>query len=416
MAESASVKWQTARPWLGTVIRLVLGVVWLWAAIPKLASPREFVQAVRAYDATPEWLSQAIGYGLPVLEFSLGVVLILGVVVRLAAAVSGVLFAVFLIGIIQAAARGIELACGCFGGGGTTAGGTSYTLDILRDIGLLVLAAFLVVWPMTRLSIDEYLTRNDRVEAPSAKRMRTEQGRKKYNALLEQRRKEARTRERWLGASLAAVIVLVSLIGIGVQSGRAKIEGSLTATNASATTGVTVGKKTAPAKVVVYEDLQCPVCANYERTVGPTLDKLVAAGKAQVQYHVISLPNLDSDENGQYSSRGGNAAYCASDVSTSFFTKFLEYSYRENVQPAENAGGLSDTKIVANATAAGLPAAKKTDFTSCVTDEKHAAIVEALTDKSSQDGVNGTPTVRVNGKTIENTAAALTKAVNASTT
>ena len=48
---------------------------------------------------------------------------------------------------IQAAARGIQLECGCFGGGGLTDdGNTNYTWDILRDLGLLVLAAFLVVW------------------------------------------------------------------------------------------------------------------------------------------------------------------------------------------------------------------------------------------------------------------------------
>ena len=58
------------------VARLLLGFVFFWAAIPKLAHPLRFVQAVRAYDATPEWLSRAIGYGLPVLELCLAVVLL----------------------------------------------------------------------------------------------------------------------------------------------------------------------------------------------------------------------------------------------------------------------------------------------------------------------------------------------------
>ena len=44
---------------------------------------------------------------------------------------------VFLIGIVQAAIRGLKLECGCFGGGGATQGSTTYTLDILRDVGLL---------------------------------------------------------------------------------------------------------------------------------------------------------------------------------------------------------------------------------------------------------------------------------------
>ncbi len=159
------MNWTSLRPWLGTVARLVLGVVWIWAALSKLHSPRAFVQTVRAYDATPEWLSKAIGYGLPVLELAIGILLVVGITVRISAAVSGVLLLVFLIGLIQAAARDIKLECGCFGGGGATDAGTSYTLDILRDLGLIVLAAFLVVWSFTRLSIEEFLARNDTVDA-----------------------------------------------------------------------------------------------------------------------------------------------------------------------------------------------------------------------------------------------------------
>src|SRR3954453_22004753 len=159
-AESSLVNLQTARPWLGTVARLLLGALWLWAAVTKLGNPREFVQTVRAYDVTWEWLSKAIGYGLPVLEFGLGVLLVLGLVTRLAAAVSAFLFLVFLIGLVQAAARGLKLECGCFGSGGESVS-TQYTIDILRDIGLLAVAAFLVVWSWTRLSVDEFLARHD---------------------------------------------------------------------------------------------------------------------------------------------------------------------------------------------------------------------------------------------------------------
>ena len=202
------MNWYTARSWLGTVVRLALGAIWIWAAVPKLSSPRTFAQAVRAYDATPEWLSQAIAYGLPVLEFCLGVILIIGVAVRIAAATSAALFVVFLIGLVQAAARGIKLRCGCFGGGGESLS-TQYTLDILRDLGLLVLAVYLIVFAYTQLSLEQLLARHDNVEAPSAKRMRTEQGRRKYNAMLEARRKQARDRALYINSSLAIVVVLV---------------------------------------------------------------------------------------------------------------------------------------------------------------------------------------------------------------
>ncbi len=197
--------WTSARPWVSTAARLLLGIVLIWAALPKLHDPLTFTQAVRAYDATPEWLSKGIGYGLPVLELCLGIALILGVTVRIAASVAAVLFLVFLIGLIQAAARGIKLTCGCFGGGGATAGQTSYTLDILRDAGLLIVAVFLVIYSFTRFSVEEFLARNDHVEPPSAKRMRDPAARRRYESLVATRQQEARSRARYIDGSVILV-------------------------------------------------------------------------------------------------------------------------------------------------------------------------------------------------------------------
>jgi protein-disulfide isomerase/uncharacterized membrane protein YphA (DoxX/SURF4 family) len=401
-AESALVKWNTLRPWLGTVIRLALGAIWIWAASSKLGSPRSFVQVVRAYDATPEWMSKAIGYGLPVLELCIGILLVLGLAVQMSAAVSGVLFLIFLIGLIQASARGIQLECGCFGGGGTTAGSTQYTLDILRDVGLLILASYLVVWPYTRVSVEEFLGRNDYVEPPSAKRMRSDKGQRKYNAMLEERRKAARTRALWLNASLGVVVILIGLIGIGVQSGRAKIAGSVTATHASVSQGVVFGKKAA-ATVDIYEDFQCPHCLDFEKTTGKTIDADVRANKAQVRFHPLAF--LDSSSSGnRYSSRAANAALCASDISVDDFVAYHNILYGtykgKQVQPAEGSNGRTNAELEAYASAIGIKGAQLTDFDTCVSTEKHKALVQAITDNASSHGVNATPTVKVNGKSI----------------
>jgi protein-disulfide isomerase/uncharacterized membrane protein YphA (DoxX/SURF4 family) len=400
--------WNRITPWLGTVVRLALGAIWIWAAVDKLGSPRRFLQAVRAYDATPEWLSKGIGYGLPVLEFALGVLLIIGIAVRMAAIFSSVLFLVFLIGLVQAAARGLQLECGCFGGGGATAGSTSYTLDILRDIGLLILAAYLVVWSFTRISLEEYLGRHDHVEAPSAKRMRTDAGRRKYNAMLEERRKAARERGLWINGSLAVVVVLIALIGVGVQAGRAKIEGSLTATHATAANGVVFGKKAA-ATVDLYEDFQCPNCLNFEKAVGAQLDKDVRANKAQVRYHSIAI--LDSSSNHNYSTRAANAALCASDVSVDTFVKYHSVLYDK--QPPESGSGRTNKQLESYAGSAGITGAKLTTFDTCVQNEQHKALVEALTEQASKKGINATPTIKVNGTSIQPTLAAWNKAIAA---
>jgi protein-disulfide isomerase len=398
------VTWTSIRSWLGTVARLALGAVWIWAAWSKLDDPRGFVQAVRAYDATPEWLSKAIGYGLPVLEICLGLLLVVGVVVRAAAAVSGLVLVVFLIGIIQADARGLKLECGCFGGGGTTTGGTHYILDILRDVGLLVLVAFLVVWPLTRISVDEFVASNDNVEMPSAKRMRSEQGRRKYNALFEARHKEAQLRNRYLTGALAAVVVLITVIGIGVQVNRAKIQGDLTATNASVKNGVVVGNRAAAVTVDVFEDFQCPICLHFEQTTHADIAAKVKAGTIQVHYHTMAF--LDGASKGNhYSSRAANSALCASDISVDEFVKYHDILYGKDssgkqVQPAEGSDGRTDAQLLGYARQAGISGNNLTTFQSCTSGGLHKALVAAITDNASKRGVSGTPTVWVDGKKL----------------
>ena len=391
------------RGWLGMLVRLILGGVWVWAGWANTKSPRGFVQTVRTYDATPQWLSAAIGYGLPVLEVALGLLLIAGVAVRAAAATSAVLLLVFLVGLIEASARGIKLDCGCFGGGGPTAGATHYTLDIGRTLVLLVLAVLLALWPGTRLSVEEFLARHDHVAPPSAKRLRSDQGQRKYLTMLEARRREARVRTRFVNGSLALVVTLIVIIGIGVQAGRAKIVGSVTAANASASQGVVYGKKAA-AMVDVYEDFQCPGCRQFEQAVHTTLEADVVANLAQVRYHPLALLDRNSRGN-RYSSRAANAALCASDVSVNAFVKYHDVLFGTGakgvqVQPAVGSNGRSDTNLVTYAQQAGLTSAQVTTFESCVQTEQHQALVQAITEDASKSGVTAIPTVRVNGVTL----------------
>ncbi len=146
-------------PWLATAARLVLGGVWIAAGASKVADLAESVRAVRAYQVLPEWAVPAVGAGLPLLEIALGLMLVVGFSVRFGAVVSAVLLAVFIAGIVSASARGLQIDCGCFGGGGELGAGqeTKYGTEIARDAALLAVAGALAWWPASRLSIDGYL-------------------------------------------------------------------------------------------------------------------------------------------------------------------------------------------------------------------------------------------------------------------
>jgi uncharacterized membrane protein YphA (DoxX/SURF4 family) len=144
-----------SRLWFATVTRLVLAGYLGLAGLLKLPDPAESVRAVRAYRILPESVVPAVGYVLPLLEVAIAVLLVIGLTTRLAAALSSLLMVAFVIGIASVAARGINIDCGCFGGGGDVAeGATHYTQEIIRDVCLLVLALLLVYRPSSRLALD----------------------------------------------------------------------------------------------------------------------------------------------------------------------------------------------------------------------------------------------------------------------
>jgi uncharacterized membrane protein YphA (DoxX/SURF4 family) len=158
-AASPAAALRAAAPWLSLAARLVLAVVFAAAGWPKLLDPDGTLRSVRAFRLVPEVLVPAFGYGLPMLELVLAALLLAGLVTRPAAAVVGVLLVLFLIGIAAAWARGLSIECGCFGasGGPVVDPTRGYALDLLRDAGLLVLAGWLVVRPVSRLSLDTRL-------------------------------------------------------------------------------------------------------------------------------------------------------------------------------------------------------------------------------------------------------------------
>jgi protein-disulfide isomerase/uncharacterized membrane protein YphA (DoxX/SURF4 family) len=386
----------------GLVVRVVLAAVWGWAALAKIGDPRRFVQVVRAYDATPEWLSKAIGYGLPTLELVLAILLLIGLITRYAAILSAALLAVFLVGIVQAAARGLEIQCGCFGGGGGPSTSTTYTLDILRDLGLLALSAFLIRWPLTKLSVDEAIINSERVPELTPKQRKLEKNVRRYRAAVTAAEAELRYKQRYIAAGAAAMVLLITLIGAGVQGSRAKIASDADTTNATSATGVKVGNQQAPVLVDVYEDFQCPICNTLEQSgLATDLAAKVKATNIKVNYHVMSF--LDSLSGGnKYSSRAANAGYCAADQSPEAFVKFHDILYGKNAsgqnnQPAENSNGRPDSQLIAWGKEASITSA---DFSTCVTSNEHKDLVAGVTEAASKRGVNGTPAVFVAGSRV----------------
>ncbi len=148
-----------AWPWISTVARLGLAAVFLIAGGLKVGDLAASGRAVQAYDLMSFDTAKIVGAVQPFLEIALGLILLIGLATRLSAGIAALLLLIFIAGIASAWARGRQIDCGCFSEGGELAGGRTaeYGLEILRDIGFLILAGVLLIKPRTRFSLDGLL-------------------------------------------------------------------------------------------------------------------------------------------------------------------------------------------------------------------------------------------------------------------
>lgn len=149
---------KAALAWAGLIARLVTGGVWIVAGGLKITEPDASIAAVRAYQLLPSSVAETVGLALPAIELVVGLALVLGVFARGAAVISALLFAAFIVGIASVWARGIEIDCGCFGGGGAEPGAASaYPWEIARDAALLAASVLVASLRRTPLALDSAL-------------------------------------------------------------------------------------------------------------------------------------------------------------------------------------------------------------------------------------------------------------------
>ena len=215
--------------------------------------------------------------------------------------------------------------------------------------------------------------------------------------------RERARRRAWIAAGIAAVLLVVAGFAgwYAYQLQRPdKAAASAPPPAGADAAGVRVG--TGPVTVDVYLDFMCPHCRDFEDKAADTLAKLVSDGAATVVYHPLAF--LDSASSTKYSSRSAAAAGCAADAGT--FVEYAAALYAQ--QPAEGSAGLSETQLVNLASVAGItdPA-----FEQCVRTDKHLAWVDGVTEQAVKKGVRGTPTIFVNGQSVDADPQAITDAV-----
>jgi protein-disulfide isomerase len=191
---------------------------------------------------------------------------------------------------------------------------------------------------------------------------------------------------------IGAAVILILVVG-GNGSGSSSTTGALPDANVIAQqfdgipqAGNVLGKKTAPATMVEYIDLQCPVCRAFETDVMPTIiDRYVRTGKLKVEARPVAIIGTDSE-------LGRRAMIAAERQNRAFnFAQLLYFN-----QGPENGGWLDDA-MVASA-ARSIPGVNVTTLQDAMNSSSVADEAQTYDQEAQTDGLTGTPLVLV-GKT-----------------
>jgi protein-disulfide isomerase len=225
---------------------------------------------------------------------------------------------------------------------------------------------------------------------------RSEAARKAAEMMKAQQAKDRRRTIAIQAGVAAAAVIAVLLVTVAYLSSTEDDAPSATPAAVNDRGAFVVGNPDAPVTVEVVEDFQCPACRAFEETASDLLASYAEGDDVNVAYRGIAF--LDRASSTNYSSRALNTSACVMEEGEDVWTAFHQAMFEQ--QPPEGGEGLTDDALVDIAVDAG---ASEDVVRPCVEDQTYADWVESTTQQAGDDGVNGTPTVFVDGEKLDET-------------
>ncbi|MDX3356776.1 thioredoxin domain-containing protein [Streptomyces sp. ME01-24h] len=165
-------------------------------------------------------------------------------------------------------------------------------------------------------------------------------------------------------------------------------------------TSIVIGDENAKHTLKVYEDMRCPVCAQFEQTSGETVQKDAKDGKYKISYTMGAF--LDGAlGQGQGSKKALSALGAALNVSKDAFVEYHTLLYSKDVHPEETKDDFgSADKLIDLAQKVDALKGNKT-FENAVRNGTYDKWALAMDQQFTDDSIQGTPTVKLDGKTID---------------
>ncbi len=155
MTGAAVMDWR-GHAGLALAARWYLAYVFLAACIHKIAHPGLFAIDVATYQILPLWAVNATAILLPWVELFAAIQLIVGFRIRAGALLIAGMMVVFIVALLIALAKGLDMSCGCFASGGAEEDPISYQ-TVLRDLVWLALALYVLVFDRWPLGLDRLM-------------------------------------------------------------------------------------------------------------------------------------------------------------------------------------------------------------------------------------------------------------------
>jgi uncharacterized membrane protein YphA (DoxX/SURF4 family) len=149
--------------WLALPARLYLGLVFLIACLHKIADPASFAIDVATYQLLPLPFINLLALILPWVELLAAVLIMVGLRTRAAALLMSAMMVIFMVALGWALHQDLDMSCGCFASS-AEADPISFR-TMLRDLGWLLLALYVLFFDRRPLGLDRWLARR---RAPAA--------------------------------------------------------------------------------------------------------------------------------------------------------------------------------------------------------------------------------------------------------
>ena len=125
------------------VLRLLIGVSFVYAAVDKIIHPDQFARIIYNYHQVPGQLINIFALFLPWVELITGVFVIVGYWEKAAVIMIGGMLVMFIIALSIALMKGVNIECGCFS---TTSKAKGPIKDLIfRDV-LMLLSCGVILW------------------------------------------------------------------------------------------------------------------------------------------------------------------------------------------------------------------------------------------------------------------------------